>query len=239
MELKWIISFNRILTTVWCGNFHRITKKTMVLSKLSRFVWRSKPNIRQFSSKYGKALEKYPLLMQAVQVNLIDFYLSVFLKIFFSKKKWKKKSFWTNRLAIFSNFKKGWIFDGSRWFFGSNNHRKTEALSNGLHQNVEVLFDWILCGCKLIFHHYHNTQIHILFILFDSPRVQAYVNGMEHWMHDALQKLDWVVPLKNYSLTKSYLRRSSSPVCCLWLDILSTKMLTKSKRSFAQITKIF
>lgn len=46
------------------------TKKTMILSKLGRFVWRSSPNVRKFSAKYQKALEKYPVLMQAVQVNI-------------------------------------------------------------------------------------------------------------------------------------------------------------------------
>lgn len=41
----------------------------MVLSKLSRFSWRNYPNVRRFSNKYQKALDKYPILMQAVQVR--------------------------------------------------------------------------------------------------------------------------------------------------------------------------
>lgn len=41
----------------------------MVLSKLGRFAWRNHPNVRLFSSKYQRALEKYPILMQAIQVK--------------------------------------------------------------------------------------------------------------------------------------------------------------------------
>lgn len=41
----------------------------MVLSKLGRFAWQNYPNVRRFSSKYQKALEKYPILMQAIQVK--------------------------------------------------------------------------------------------------------------------------------------------------------------------------
>lgn len=41
----------------------------MVLSKLSRFSWRNYPNVRRFSNKYQKALDKYPILTQAIQVS--------------------------------------------------------------------------------------------------------------------------------------------------------------------------
>lgn len=45
-------------------------------------MWRSSPNVRKFSAKYQKALDKYPVLMQAVQVNMkwylwIQFYYFV------------------------------------------------------------------------------------------------------------------------------------------------------------------
>lgn len=48
----------------------------MIFSKLTRFAWRNNQHIRQFSSKYQKALDKYPILMQAAQVriNEIAFY---------------------------------------------------------------------------------------------------------------------------------------------------------------------
>lgn len=42
----------------------------MILSKLNRFAWHNYANVRRFSSRYQKALEKYPVLMQAIQVKL-------------------------------------------------------------------------------------------------------------------------------------------------------------------------
>lgn len=51
--------------------FYTKTKNTMIFSKLTRFAWRNNSHIRQFSGKYQKALDKYPILMQAAQVRTI------------------------------------------------------------------------------------------------------------------------------------------------------------------------
>lgn len=40
----------------------------MILSKLSRFAIHGRGNVRQFSTKYKRTLEKHPILVQAVQV---------------------------------------------------------------------------------------------------------------------------------------------------------------------------
>lgn len=64
-----ILSANVKFSVENCLTSNKIKENTMVLSKLSRFAWRNYPPVRRFSSKYQKALDKYPILMQAVQVK--------------------------------------------------------------------------------------------------------------------------------------------------------------------------
>lgn len=81
----------------------------MVLSKLTRFAWRSNPHVRLFSSKYRKALDKYPILMQAVQVRM--HFMNENRKM---KRRPKKKRYLKIHANIYFDAIIGWISNGHR-----------------------------------------------------------------------------------------------------------------------------